>query len=142
MARSIRFFPAAFALAASACSRDPSGWSPATPPEVFLRVEGEPILRSEVETLASYLALVYPTYATDLLRSTALARALLPRAMAFASYRDRAGAARERIGRAKARLEAGEAFEAVAKNLSDHAPDKGGDAGWIARCDIEPLIGF
>ncbi|MGH7149949.1 MAG: peptidylprolyl isomerase, partial [Planctomycetota bacterium] len=42
----------------------------------------------------------------------------------------------------KARLEAGEAFEAVAKDLSDHAPEKGGDAGWIARRDLDPLLGI
>ena len=143
MARRDRFLPAAAALAAAAsCSREPPAGSPTSLPEVVLRVDGEPILRTEVETLVPFLALNYPTYATDLLRSAALAGALLPRAMAFSVYREREPAARERIGRAKARLDAGEPFEAVAKDLSDHAPEKGGDAGWIARLDIDPLLGI
>ncbi|HET6203318.1 MAG TPA: peptidylprolyl isomerase [Planctomycetota bacterium] len=139
-----RFLPAALAagLSATGCSRDGSGARPSSLPEVVLRVEGEAISRTEIEALASYLALDHPTHATDLLRSTALARSLLPRAIAFATYRDRTEAARERIGRAKARLEAGEAFELVAKDLSDAAPEKGGDAGWITRLDLDPLLGI
>ncbi|MCI0588422.1 MAG: peptidyl-prolyl cis-trans isomerase [Planctomycetes bacterium] len=115
---------------------------PASLPEVVLRVAGEPITRTEIDTLAAFLVPDNPGYALDHLRSAALARALLPRATAFAILRDRVEAARERIARAKARLEAGEAFEAVAKDLSDHAPEKGGDAGWLARRDFDPLLAF
>jgi PPIC-type peptidyl-prolyl cis-trans isomerase-like protein len=113
---------------------------PASLPEVVLRVAGEPITRTEIDTLAAFLVPDNPGYALDHLRSAALARALLPRATAFAILRDRVEAARERIARAKARLAAGEAFEAVAKDLSDHAPEKGGDAGWLARRDFDPLL--
>ncbi len=132
---------AALGAGPAGCSRGAPP-APASAPEVVLRVEGEPITRTEIDTLAAFLALDHPGYATDHLRSSALARALLPRATAFAIHRDRVEAARERIARAKARLEAGEAFEAVAKDLSDHAPEKGGDAGWIARRDLDPLLGI
>ncbi|HKB16042.1 MAG TPA: peptidylprolyl isomerase [Planctomycetota bacterium] len=132
---------AALGPVSAACSRG-APEPPASAPEVVLRVEGEPITRTEIETLTAFLVIDHPGYATDHLRSAALASALLPRASAFALHRDKVAAARERISRAKARLEAGEAFETVAKELSDHAPEKGGDAGWIALRDLDPLLGI
>lgn len=105
-------------------------------------MEGEPVERSEIETLAAYLAISFPSYAIDPLRSAALANSLMPRALAFARNRDRVGAAREKIERAKARLDAGETFESVAKETSDRDAEKGGDEGWISRADLDPLLGI
>ena len=130
---------ALLSLAASGCAKEAS---PGPPPEVVSRVEGEPVERTEIETLAAYLAISWPNYALDPLRSAALATSLMPRALVFARNRERVSALREKIERAKARLEAGEPFETVAKEVSDTDAEKGGDAGWTSRTDLDPLLGL
>jgi len=122
-----------------ACGADPP--APAAADDLVARVEGEPVRRAEIERLATFQALSFPNHSIDALRGNALAGSLLPRALARARHPREEAAAREKIDLARARLDAGEAFETVAAEMSDALAGERGDLGLLAIGDLDPLLG-